>query len=232
MKNDNNGFFVVFDGIDATGKDTQTRLLAARLRSLGHKTEDISFPRYQANVVGKLIREALDGEHGDFIGMDPKLASVIYAADRVESKSLLDGWLAEGAIVVSDRYVSANQIHQGGKITDEKERKKFLAWLDLLEFDKLELPEPDVIVYLHLPVKLSMELSKARAEKKGEKLDMSESDYQHLYDSQQSALSIVKSRHNWIMIDCAPDGVNQLSEEVISDMVYNKISPLIVAKQM
>jgi len=232
MSSDNNGFLAVFDGIDASGKATQVDLLVKRLKSLGHKAEEISFPRYHNNVIGGLIFKALHDPGGKFLKLDPKSASGVYAADRHESKSLMDSWLADGRIVVCDRYVSANQIHQGGKIPDEKEREEFLAWLDRLEFDTYELPQPDVIVYLHLPVNLSMKLSKARAEKAGKQLDMSESDFQHLYNSQQSALSIVKSRNNWIMIDCAPDGENQLSVPVISEIIYEKLAPLIVAKQM
>ena len=108
------GKFIVIDGIDGSGKATQTKLLTNRLKNLGVKVKAIDFPRYYDNFFGKLLGEYLSGVYGDFTQVDPRVASVLYAADRFESSQQIKKWLATGYTVIADRYVSANQIHQGG----------------------------------------------------------------------------------------------------------------------
>src|SRR3989344_7633575 len=127
------GKLVVVDGIDGSGKATQVGLLAERFRQSGIRFKTIDFPRYYDNFFGRMIGSYLSGIYGDFIKVDPRLASVLYAADRFESSSKIREWLQEGYVVLTDRYVSANQIHQGGKIKDPKKRKEFLSWLDKME---------------------------------------------------------------------------------------------------
>src|SRR5581483_9219631 len=111
--------------------------------------------QYESNVLGKLIRECLDGKHGDFVALSPRIASVLYAADRFESSRQMEEWLAAGYHVVADRYASSNQLHQGGKISDPAVREEFLGWLDTLEHSVFRIPRPDLIVYLHVPIEIS-----------------------------------------------------------------------------
>lgn len=142
------GKFIVIDGIDGTGKATQAALLVQRLRREGKKAKAVEFPNYYKNFFGKLLGEYLSGKYGDFIEMDPHVASVLYAADRFESSGQIRRWLAAGYTVVADRYVSANQIHQGSKITDEADRRLFLHWLEKMEYEVFKIPRPDLILYL------------------------------------------------------------------------------------
>src|SRR3989338_976953 len=128
------GTLIVIDGTDGSGKATQTELLVKRLIQTGLKVRKIDFPQYTQNMFGRLIRECLDGKHGDFIAMDPRIASTLYAVDRFESAKEIMAWIDEGYVVVTDRYVSANQIHQGGKIKDDILRKEFIEWLETMEF--------------------------------------------------------------------------------------------------
>ncbi|MEK6820941.1 MAG: thymidylate kinase, partial [archaeon] len=116
------GKLIVLDGIDGSGKATQVKLLAEKFKRLGIPTKVIDFPRYYDNFFGKLIGEYLSGQYGDFIQTDPRVASVLYAADRFESCEQIKDWLGKGFVVIADRYASANQIHQGGKIGQPKRR--------------------------------------------------------------------------------------------------------------
>src|SRR5262245_7412995 len=116
------GIFVVIDGIDGSGKATQTRLLVERLRKEGRPVEKIDFPRHGTPNYGELISECLAGKHGDFVHLDPKIASTLYALDRYEASPQIRSWLDEGKVVIADRFSSANQIHQGGKIIDAEKR--------------------------------------------------------------------------------------------------------------
>jgi len=152
------GKLIVIDGVDGSGKATQVKRLAEALRAKGKKVETIDFPRYKDNFFGAMIGECLCGDYGDFAKLDPHIASVLYACDRMESSKQIKEWLAAGKIVIADRFVSANQIHQGGKCKTEAERKEFLRWLDRMEHEVLDTPRPDVILYLNIPIAVSQEL--------------------------------------------------------------------------
>ncbi len=225
------GKFIVVEGIDGSGKKTQTDLLIKRLRREGFKVRTIDFPQYENNFFGKFIGECLAGKHGDFAGLDPKIASVLYAADRFESSEKIKKWLEKGFVVIADRYASANQVHQGGKIQDARKRREFLKWLQVMEFDIFKIPRPDAIVFLNVPLKLSLQLlkngdaKKRKAYLKGKK-DAHESDPQHLLNAKRSALNLVKEQNNWIDIKCARNG-KLLSREKIAEMVWEEIGELV-----
>jgi len=228
------GKFIVVDGIDGSGKATQVELLTKKLEKDGYKVKKIDFPRYDTNFFGKLLGECLTGKYGNFIEVNPRIASVLYAADRWESSSNIKEWLDKGYIVIADRYVSSNQIHQGGKLKDNKSRSEFLKWLDQMEFDVFKIPRPDGIVFLHLPVKLSMELMEKRKKEDPKKIrkymegkkDLAEEDFKHLEDSRKSAISIVKKNNNWCMIECSKNN-EILSREEISAKIFSIIKKII-----
>src|SRR5690606_40209480 len=117
----------------------------------------------------------------------------VYAADRFESKKKMHEWLSKGYVIVANRYVSANQIHQGGKIVDARKRKDFLSWLDEMEHEVFGIPRPDMVVYLSLPLELSRRLIAERDKKskrgyKGKNVDVHENDPKHLDNARKSAL--------------------------------------------
>lgn len=206
------GKLIVIDGIDGSGKATQTALLAKRLKKTGLKVKTIDFPRYYDNFFGHLIGEYLSGKFGDFIKIDPRIASVLYAADRFESSEKIKGWLEQGCIVLSDRYVSANQIHQGGKIRSVASRKKFLDWLEKMEFEIFRIPKPDLVIYLDVPFEISRKWLKDKVTKRSKKYlkgkkDVAEDNLIHLKDSRESALYLHKINKNWRKISCCEGNV-------------------------
>lgn len=204
-KSSKKGRIIVIDGVDGAGKTTQTTCLISALEKMGRTVKTMRFPVYKTNFFGSLIRECLDGKHGDFIALDPRIASALYAADRFESSGQIREWVAKGYIVVLDRYVSSNQIHQGGKCKAAKERREFLTWIDTMEHGVFGIPRPDLIVYLSLPFAESMRLIEERTGKGGHK-DLADSDPKYLEESRKSALAIIKERNNWKMIQCGLGG--------------------------
>jgi len=219
MKHAARGKLIVIDGIDGSGKATQAKLLAKRLKKEGMRVKTIDFPRYYDNFFGKLIGEYLSGTYGDFIQADPRLGSVLYAADRFESSVKIKQWLDDGCVVIADRYVSANQIHQGGKIANPKERKEFLAWLDEMEYSVFGIPRPDLVIYLDVPLEVSrMWLqSKVAARRKkylNGKKDVAEDNLLHLENSRKSALSLEKQDKKWERVECCKGMVCMLPDEV------------------
>ena len=163
--------------------------------------------------------------------MHPKIASVMYAADRWESKDEMENWLKEGYIVIANRYVSANQIHQGGKIKSAKKRNDFIKWLNQMEYEVFGIPKPDLTLYLSLPISITLKLLKERDSKTNrgylkKKKDVHEADVDFLINSRKSALKLVKEVPNFIKIECS-DKNDILSREVIHSMVYEKIKKII-----
>ncbi|MDP3902140.1 MAG: deoxynucleoside kinase [bacterium] len=221
------GKFIVIDGTDGSGKKTQTGLLEMELRKQGRNIKTIDFPQYEKNFFGKMVGRYLSGEFGGASEVSPYLASILYAGDRFETKEKIEKWLKEGSIVIADRYVSSNQIHQGGKIKDGKKRKEFLKWLDELEYGVFKLPKPDTIIYLDMPLDVSLRLlgNKSAQDRKkylNGKKEIHESDSRHLEDAKKNAIEIVKKSNNWIKINCAKRSA-PLKPEEISKIILEKL---------
>lgn len=225
------GIFIVIDGTDGSGKATQTKLLADRLKKSGYKVKTIDFPQYENNFFGKIVGRYLSGEFGTSSEVSPYLASILYAGDRFEEKEKIEKWLRGGYIVIADRYASSNQIHQGGKVSNQKKREEFLTWLEELEYGIFKIPRPQAIIYLDMPLEISQKLlKKISAQKKKNylkgKKDIHENDLKHLSDAKNNAIELVKKSNNWVKINCARNGKPLLVEE-INRNIAEKIIPLL-----
>ncbi len=224
------GDLIVIDGSDGSGKATQTKLLVKVLKKKGVKVRTLDFPQYENNFFGEFIGECLTGEYGDFLTLDPHITSVLYAADRFESVDRIRGWLDDDCVIILDRYVSANQIHQGGKIFDARKRKKFLKWLDRMEYDIFRLPRPNKVIYLDVPITTSIGLlQRAQQEKqyiKEGKKDLVEQDVNYLENARRSALWLSRENKNWVRIQCVHNqnlrSIEDIYEEIVSAINYNK----------
>ncbi len=226
------GKLIVIDGIDGSGKTTQINLLTNKLKADGFKVKIVHFPNYD-NFFGAFIGHCLSEQYYNFLNVHPKIVSVLYAADRWESGEQIKKMLKEGYIVVLDRYVSANQIHQGGKIKSAKKRASFIKWLNQMEYEVFKIPKPDLTLYLNLPINIVLELLKKRESskikreylKKGKK-DVHEADVNFLINSRKSALKLVKEIPNFIKIECSKKG-EILSRENIHEMVYGEVKRIL-----
>lgn len=224
------GIFVVIDGNDGSGKATQTKLLAERLKKEGVPSEKIDFPRYGTPFFGELLGECLAGQRGDFAHLDPKIASTLYALDRFEASPQIRAWLAEGKTVVADRFTSANQIHQGGKVVDVEKRDAFLAWLDQMEHGVLSIPRPDQVIYLKVPVETSLALLAKQRETKNAAVgggeDTVEKDRMYLERSAESAERLAAASPGWRIVECVRDGAMRAPED-IHEEVYALVKGLV-----
>jgi len=213
------GKLIVIDGGDGAGKKTQTKLLVEHLTAAGQAVVSFDFPQYQNNVFGKLIRECLDGKRGDFLELDPRIASALYAADRFESAPAIRRWLEEGKIVVVDRYVSSNMLHQGGKIDDAPQREEFLSWLDSMEHEVFEVPRPDMVIYCSVDPKTRMELLAEEAKRSAVATDVAENSLDHQERADIAARHVVEKMNNWHTVECMRDGALRAPED-ISEEIY------------
>ncbi len=216
------GKLIVIDGTDGSGKATQAELLIKHLKKDGQKVKIVDFPDYSENFFGKFIGHCLSERYYDFVKVHPKIASVLYAADRFESKNKIENWLKEGNVVIANRYASANQIHQGGKIANTKKRKDFLKWLAEMEYEVFKIPRPDAVFYLDVPIAITRQLIRGRGNKK----DAHEKDTKFLENSRKSALWLAKTQKGWVKIECAKDDKMDTREN-IHKKIYEKIKKIL-----
>lgn len=222
----NKGKLIVIDGGDGSGKQTQASILVRRLIQEGHQTGTLDFPRYKHNMFGKLLRECLDGERGDFLHIDPRIASALYAGDRFETRPTIEEWLEEGRVVILDRYVSSNMMHQGSKIEDEAELTEFLEWLDDLEHGVFGLPRPDLILYFSVDPEERIKMLQHASDKKENVMDLAETDLHHQKQTDVTANRIIKNLNNWKSVDCMKGGEVRTRED-IHEEVYEIVSKII-----
>lgn len=226
------GKLIVIDGTDGSGKATQVKYLTDRLKKDGYKIKIVDFPEYYKNFFGAFVGHCLSEQYYNFINVHPKIASVLYAADRWQSKKDMEKWLKEGYVVVANRYVSANQIHQGGKISDTKKRNIFIKWLNQMEYEEFGIPKPDITVYLSLPIQIVMKLLNDRESSQMKRKylkknkDVHEADEKFMENSIKSALWLAKTQPNWSKINCSEKG-EILSREQIHEMVYKEVKKVL-----
>lgn len=220
---ENKGLFIVLDGIDGAGKTTQTELLLNRLEKEGYETGTLDFPRYYDNFFGKMAGEYLSGKFGN---TDPRLASLLYALDRWESKDQIERELRAGKIFVCNRYMSANMIHQGGRMKGGKQKQEMMKWLEEMEFGVFKIPKPDLVLYLDVVPKIGQALvdkKSARAYNGGGKRDIHEADAKHLIDARKQALKLVEEKSNWKKIDCMK-AKKILPPEEIGEIIWREVA--------
>ncbi len=230
------GKLIVIEGSDSSGKATQTDKLIDRLQKEGYLVEKMSFPRYgtpTGRIIGQCYlgksREEWKGESSWFpnaVNVDPKIASLYYAADRRAALPKINKILNDGKNLVMDRYVLSNMAHQGSKVAP-KERINIINFLDKLEYDLLELPRPDNVIFLYMPFEVAIELRR----KRNEIADAHESSIDHLKRTEETYLELFL-KYNWMKIDCAPDRTMKSLKtiEEIGNEVYENVLETIKRK--
>ena len=228
MKSMNKGKFIVFEGIDGSGKSTQAKLLLRNLKKAGFKTAFIHFPQYGTKA-GGLVEEYLSGKYGKASEVSPYQASIFYSCDRFDASFQIRKWLKQGRVVVSDRYIGSNVGHQGGKIKDKKERKKYLQWLYNLEYNIFNIPKPDLTFILKVPANIGKSLSQkvaktlrraTKATYLGKKIDIHERDIDHLTNTERSYLQWIEEfPKDFQVIECFQNQ-KLLSAEKISQKIW------------
>ena len=203
------GIIISIEGTDGAGKHTQQQLLMKDLKEQGYSVLDQSFPHYDSDSSAP-VKMYLAGEFGkDSNSLNAYQASVLYAVDRMctYQKDLKEHY-ENGGILLFDRYVQSNFIHQCSKIDDVNEKLKFIKWEEELEYDTLGLPRPDLIFFIEMPVEKSIELARARADyKNGQTKDIHEEDTEYLSKSYNNGLTLAKEL-GWNLIHCVDENNN------------------------
>jgi len=141
----------VIEGVDGAGKSTQIKLLKDFFSKKGYACEYLHFPRTDTPFFGELIARFLRGEFGSLNDVDPYLVAMLYAGDRKDASTSISSWLAEGKIVLLDRYTYSNIAYQCAKLKNEPEKDKLMQWILSLEFNHFAIPRPDLNIFLDVP---------------------------------------------------------------------------------
>ena len=216
------GKLLVLEAGDGSGKATQTKMLRERLVAEGRCVRQVEFPDY-VSPSSALVRMYLGGDFGERASeVNAYAASTFFAVDRYASFQMK--WRADleaGAIVLADRYTTANMVHQAVKIEDEAERESFLAWLEDFEYEKLALPRPDLVLFLDMDPAVSRRLIAARAAASGVAQDIHERDEDYLVRCHRASVNLA-ARCGWQRIRCSEAG-EPLSREAVHEKIYEAV---------
>ncbi len=215
---------IAIEGIDGSGKGTQAARLVERLCAEGRRCELLSFPRYRDTQFGQKIGDFLNGRFGQLDQVSPFLVSLLFAGDRFESKPLLARALAENDVVVCDRYVASNIAHQAAKVAGA-ERDELIAWVRSVEFSLYELPQPQVTVFLDLPVDQATRLIALKAQRSytDRAADLQEADAAYLQRVHDIYARLAADEPSWSRVDCL-DGGELKSMDRIADEVWQAVA--------
>ena len=220
------GKLIVMEGLDGSGKATQTGILCNKLRQYNKKLCRISFPNYN-EPSSALVKMYLNSEFGKSPeSVNAYAASSFYAVDRYAS--YIKFWkerYEKGQIIAADRYTTSNAIYQLARLC-KNEWNPYLSWLEDYEYVKLELPRPDLVVYLDMPVEISQNFMTQRYKGEEARKDLFEKNVEFLKKCRESALYTAEIL-KWKIVTCnekdEPKTIDEIHKEVfnlVKDVVF------------
>lgn len=211
------GKLIVLEGTDGSGKSTQFALLKRRLEAEGTAFHTIVFPQY-SEPSSALIRMYLGGEFGENPGdVNAYAASAFFAVDRYASfRKVWGEYYRQGGLILSDRYTTSNAVHQASKEPDEG-RPAFFRWLYDLEFTRMGMPKPDLVLYLDMPTELSEALLRKRESDTHTHADIHEKDLEYLATCRKTGLEAAEF-YGWTVVRCADGGAVRKPEDIHEEL--------------
>lgn len=205
------GLFIVIEGLDASGKATQTQLLVDRLEGAGETVRKVEFPAYDTPF-GRLVRKYLDGEYGDKQDIPVEVRALLYSADRYQFKDDFSSFLDDGGVLVADRYSQSNYAFQSAATDDDD------ALVDWMQQVDARLPQPDIVFFLDVPPSQTAQLMANRDQ------DQHEADtaFQRQVYERYTALA---EQEGWTIIDCMENSELRAKHD-IADEIWRRVEEL------
>lgn len=212
------GKLITMEGLDGSGKATQTELLCQTLSGRGVKLRRVSFPDYNepSSILAQMYLKGEFGTNPDDV--NAYAASSFYAVDRYASykKYWQQDYLA-GSLIIADRYTTSNIVFQLSKQPREQ-WADFVEWVQDYEYNKLGLPRPDLTIYLNMPLDVSQKLLSSRYHGNEDKKDIHESNAEYLRACRKSA-EYASQKLNWKIVQCADDGGLKTVEQIHGEVM-------------
>jgi dTMP kinase len=215
------GKLIAFEGGDGSGKRTQMDLLVATFKSRNIPVETMDFPRYEESFFGELAGKMLKGDFGGVNASAPELAVLPFACDRWLLKQDLLRWLSEGKIVISNRYTASSAVYQASKLSPDRQQT-FIQWVYRLEQEVIGLPKEDLVLYLYMPVSVSLGLvdkKGARAYLGDKKKDIYEEDTSVQLTVETLYRGLATVQPQWKTIDCTNVSTLRTPDEIQKDIL-------------
>lgn len=218
----NKGKLIVIEGAcDGIGKSTQYDLLYKRLEKDNYKLVKHHFPSY-GTIEGAPVEKYLKGEYGTPKELSPYFINSLYAIDRASTwKEQLEKDYNQGKIILLDRYTTSSLIYQASTIKDLEQRKAFIDYVVDFEYNKLEIPEPDEVLFLHAPFDLVTEMRNNRKENEGISNDIHERDIEFMKNVYENAM-FLSDYLNWDKINCSENNKMRTIEDIHEES-YQKV---------
>lgn len=216
---------IAFEGIDGSGKGTQSALLVERLRAAGYRVGLMGFPRYSQTFFGARVGDFLNGRFGQLWDLPPFLIALLFAGDRLESREVLQAALAQHDIVVLDRYVASNVAHQSARC-ERLEQREVQNWIEHVEYSIHQLPPPDLNVLLDVPVAQAQEFieRKHARDYTDRAADLQEADARYLQQVRETYLELAARQPNWATVSIT-DGPRVRSLDEVATTIFGTIQP-------
>lgn len=212
---------IIIEGLDGSGKSTQTQLLEDALKKDNIEYRKIKLPDYDSPS-STLVKMYLGGEFGKSAdSVNAYAASAFYATDRYSSYML--DWKKDylsGKVIIADRYATSNSIYQMEKLPLEQ-WDSYLEWSADFEYEKLGIPKPDLVIFLDMPIEVSQKLMTSRYCGDENKKDVHEANVEFLKKCRKAALYTAE-KQGWTVIQCS-DGEKPYSIEEIHEQIINKV---------
>lgn len=215
--------FIVIDGLDGSGKGTQTKRIVGELQKMWKKVLLLDYPRY-GEKSAYFVEKYLNGWYTE--NLNAKAASIFFALDRFDDSFNFKEKIDNYDYIISNRYVSASMIHMTWKIENSKERIDFIYWLAELEYKIFQIPKPDKVLFLDVPPEVSQKLIETKEKRdyitNGNTKDLHEADEHHLINAYNAASKVLEIFPEWEKIECCENG-KILPIDIITQKILTKI---------
>ncbi len=214
------GKFIVLEGIDGSGKDTQFQLLRKRFKKEGYSFLVADFPRYYDSRWGKLVGRYLAGEFGSINQVSPYLTTLPYILDEYTwTRDVGVPWIEKGGLIISNRYFTSN-VHQIAKLKTSAQ-KKYRDWSWSAGYKDLGILKPDLVIFVDTAPSVAKELinyKKKRVYLKKQKKDIAEKDWNHQESAYREYKRTVKTNRWWVEVPGVKDHRKDFSKTIHEDI--------------
>lgn len=217
--------FIVIEGLDGAGKSTQVKKIKEFFAARGVDSEYVHFPRFDAPIYGDMVAEFLRGDYGSLDTVHPKIVALLYALDRQQAAPMINGWLADGKVVIIDRYVYSNIAYQCAKSENKAELKQ---WILNLEYGQNNIPQPDLTIFLDVP--FSFTTAKLTEEREGDdrdylkgKTDIHEASLTFQESVRQVYIECEGTDEKYKIISCSDENGGMATADIIFNRIKNEI---------
>ena len=223
--------FIVIEGLDGSGKSTQLELLQSYLEEKGVIFRHVHFPRLGQGVYGTLVADFLRGAFGKLEEVHPKLVALLYAGDRKDFAETIAHWLAEGILVIADRYVYSNIAFQCAKCIEPREKEELKQWILDLEYGYYKIPKPDFSLFLDVSIvsaakALSEDDERTTRDYLNGSQDIHESDLDFQERVHQEYLNLTRSEEDIHRLLCVDKHGQRLSPDYTHRAIIRKLQEM------